>query len=167
MTAYRGTRGVTLLIFNLRARVRPVVNITSRPLYPPWKNTCAHRTGAPAWTFWRSDNYRTAVGIRSPNHPARRLLAVPTELTWLVIRHCTVCSAAFRSYRPNGGISSYLCSLHIRSQWRVLKATASLLCVITFKSMLSHMLLRCWKQKKQQIKWWKVVRTGHWTHPTA
>lgn len=109
MTAYRGTRGITLLIFGLVARVRSVVNITSRPLHPPRKNPCTHPTEAPAWTFWRRDNYCTAVGIRSPNHPARRLLAIPTELTRLVIRHCTICSVAFGSYSPNGGISSYLC----------------------------------------------------------
>ena len=132
MTAYRGTRGTTLLIFGLGARVRSVVNITSRPLHPPRKNPCTHRTGAPAWTFGRRDNYRTAVGIRSPNHPARRLLAILTELTRLVIRHCTIRSAAFRSYSPNGGISSYLC------------------CSLSIPYI--------YKQKKQQMKWWKVVR---------
>ena len=59
-----------------------MINATHRPLYP-CERPCVHCTGG--WVgpraVWTDVENRSHTGIRSPDRPARSLVAIPTELS--------------------------------------------------------------------------------------
>jgi hypothetical protein len=53
-----------------------MVKFTPRPLYPTPNGWAPE----PDWTFWRSAKSPARTTIRSPDRPARNLVAIPTEI---------------------------------------------------------------------------------------
>ena len=58
------------------------VSVTTRPLFPPWKDLVPFVQEAvwAAGPVWRGAENFAPTEIRSPNRPARSSVAIPTEL---------------------------------------------------------------------------------------
>jgi hypothetical protein len=74
---YRWSAGVAPLILNLGIKIKWVVSLTLRQLYPRGRapgSLCWSPGGSqgPVWTFWRRNHYLAPVGIRTPDLSARR-----------------------------------------------------------------------------------------------
>jgi hypothetical protein len=63
------------------ARWSWVANMTLRHLYPQERTLGDGRTQEPVWSFSKT------TGIRPPARPARSLVAIPTELSQVLLSH--------------------------------------------------------------------------------
>jgi hypothetical protein len=79
--AYKGRRGISPLILNLGTLWRWVVNFmphaAALPQYPLYRRMVGPQTD---WTFWGRGKYLASAGIRTLDHPARRLDTTPSTL---------------------------------------------------------------------------------------
>ena len=88
MKAYKGTRAAAPPVLNLDIKQRRVFRCTQRPFYPRGKNPSTHWNRRPDGLQNRSVHFGgkslAPVGIRAPNHSARRLVAIPTKQSQLI-----------------------------------------------------------------------------------
>jgi hypothetical protein len=76
--------GIAQLFLNLGTRSGCVVSITPRPPLPPGKTRYPlyRRLGGHRSRSGQARKISPPTGIRSPDLPARRRVAIPTELSW-------------------------------------------------------------------------------------
>jgi len=81
--AYRGSRGIAPLIFNLGTSWRWVTNFTPWSLYLRESTAISFEEVAewipnPVWTFWGKENVFACARIRTPYLAARSRVTIPT-----------------------------------------------------------------------------------------
>ena len=87
---------IDTLILNLDTRRRKVFSFTYRPLFlgegtAVTNEEEAANAGGSGWTFWRTGKSLIPTGIRSPNHSARKLVAIrtPRRISYVTVHsHC-------------------------------------------------------------------------------
>ena len=81
-TAHRGSRGIALPFHDHGTRRGWGVSVTPRPLFTPGKNPLpiVQEAGWAPGTVWTGAENHVQTGIRSPDRPARSVVAIPTTL---------------------------------------------------------------------------------------
>ena len=69
-----------------------------QPIHPHERDPVptVHETGWAPGPVWTGVESIATTGIRSPNHPARSSVAIPTELSWPITEYCIKPVRVFR-----------------------------------------------------------------------
>ena len=80
--AHSGSRGIALLFLDHGTRRRWGVSVTPQSLFTPRERpgTIVQEAGCAPGPVWTGAENLAPTGIRSPDRPARSLVAIPTEL---------------------------------------------------------------------------------------